>query len=263
MKLSKLYNELIRGDWADQKDTKGSQRNADAVLNYFGDDHDIRSITYQDVQAFTESLKKKGMSGSTINRKLAALSKMYTVAQRHDRRIARVEITRQKESKPRQRVLTDAEALALTSYPWANPTFRDFTVLLMDTGIRPSEITRGEWRVQGDELTLVDTKNGDDRTVLLTPEAQEAAQRLRKSNGRIHYSTYSLAFRTALKELGIKGDVVPYTMRHTALTRLGNATENVILIQKWAGHKNLQTTQRYIKVSRKGLEGLANVLRRS
>lgn len=259
MKLSKLYNELVNVEWRDNKDLKGSQRRADDVLNYFGDDTDIRSIDYKRVQDFIAAGKDEGVTGSTINRRLAVLSKMFTVAMRHDPRIRRPEITRQKEGKPRQRVLTDAEANAIINYDWKYPLHRALTVLFMDTGCRPSEIIRGKWTIDGDEITLFDTKNGDDRTLPLTAEAKAAALEIKAAGKRLPYTTYGHHFKLAVRALGLK-DVQPYTMRHSAITKLAEATDNVILIQKWAGHKDLATTQRYVKATRKGMEKLAAAL---
>ena len=263
MKLSRIYNELVNREWSGNKDLKGSKRRADDVLNHYGDDTDIRSIDYQKVMGFIEACKREGLTGSTINRRLAVLSKMFTVARRFDPKIMRPEITRQKEGKPRQRVLTTDEANALINGDWKFPLHRSLTVLLMDTGVRPSEIIRGKWKVEGDELTLFDTKNGEDRTLPLTPEAKAAALDIKAAGKRLPYTTYLQHYTKVRKAVGLGPDVTPYTMRHSAITKLAEATDNVILIQKWAGHKDIATTQRYVKATRKGLEKLAAVLRRN
>jgi integrase len=266
MKLKTILNEARRTDWQDAKSKHRLVAMADEVLDYFGDDTDIRTLDYRKVLDFTDHLKARDLTGSTINRYLSALSKLFTVARRFDPKVQRVEIPLQKEGKPRQRILTDGEREGLVNYPWSREERRDLTVLLMDTGIRPGEVVKGEWHVQGDELTLMDTKNGDDRTIILTPDAKGAALRLRKyfdKGGSITYSKYYDEFIKARDSLGMGEDVVIYTLRHTAITRLAEATENVLLIQKWAGHKNLQTTQRYVKATRKGMENLAQVLRRN
>lgn len=263
MQLKRLHNEVVRTDWATAKAKRSLTANSNEVLNFFGDDTDIRSIDYKRVMEFVAAQQGKGLSGSTINRKLSALSKLYTVARRHDKKIVRIEIPLQKEGKPRQRIFTNDEANALVDYAWSRPERRDLTVLLMDTGIRPGEIVHGKWTVTGDEITLFDTKNGDDRTLVLTPDAKAAAVRLQDhfaKGGHIIYSKYFEEFVKARKAAGLGDDAVPYVMRHTAITRLAEATDNVILIQKWAGHKNLQTTQRYVKATRKGMENLANML---
>lgn len=261
MKLKTILNDLRRGDWVDNKDLKGSVRNAELILDHFGDERDIRTITYADIQTFVRQEKAAGLTGSTINRRLAALSKMFTEATKHDPKIRRPVITRLKENKPRQRVLSADEAEALINWPWKRPEYRDLTILLVDTGIRPSEFVKGEWRLEGDTLTLLDTKNGDDRFIVLTPEAQAAAERLRGQGKRIPYTSYSNHFRAARDALKLT-DVVVYTIRHTALTNLAERVENPLLIQKWAGHKTLNTTQRYVKATKAGMGKLADALRR-
>lgn len=265
MKLSKLYNELVNVEWKENKDKEGSVRAADCVLNHFGDHTDIKTIDYGQVMDYISALKRKQYKGSTINRRLSALSKMFTLAKRHDPRIQRPEIPRQKESKPRQRVLKDEEVKALIDYPWTYLVHRELTVLLIDTGVRPGEIVKGEWTVDEEDstITLFDTKNGDDRTLPLTPQAKAAAINLKRAGKNLCYSTYWKHFHKAVTELGLKDQVMPYTIRHSALTKLAENTDNVLLIQKWAGHKNLQTTQRYVKATRKGMDKLAAVLQRS
>lgn len=266
MKLKRILQETIRTDWANDKNREKAIANSNVVLDHFGDDRDIRSITYADVLEFIDAQRATGVTGSTINRKLSCLSKFYTVAKRFDAKIMRLELPRQKEGKPRQRIYTDDECNALVNYPWSKPERRDLTVLFMDTGVRPGEITKGVWSVKGDEITLLDTKNGDDRTLVLTPEAKAAALRLRKfidSGAKLSYSSYYDEFKRARKRLGLGEDCVVYTMRHSVITKLAENTDNVLLIQKWAGHKDLATTQRYVKATRKGMENLANVLRRN
>src|SRR5947207_2857947 len=52
--------------------------------------------------------------------------------------------------------------------------------------------------------------------------------------------------RKALNESGVT-DFVPYTMRHTALTRFGEAADNnIFAVAQIAGHASLSTTKRYV-----------------
>jgi integrase len=52
--------------------------------------------------------------------------------------------------------------------------------------------------------------------------------------------------RKALDKSGI-ADFVPYTLRHTALTRFGEAAgHNVFAVAQIAGHSSLATTKRYV-----------------
>jgi integrase len=52
--------------------------------------------------------------------------------------------------------------------------------------------------------------------------------------------------KKALEDSGI-APFVPYTMRHTALTRFGEAAENnIFAVAQIAGHASLTTTKRYV-----------------
>jgi len=52
--------------------------------------------------------------------------------------------------------------------------------------------------------------------------------------------------RKALDDSGV-ADFVPYTMRHTALTRFGEAADNnIFAVAQIAGHSSLTTTKRYV-----------------
>ncbi len=52
---------------------------------------------------------------------------------------------------------------------------------------------------------------------------------------------------------------VPYVLRHTALTRLGKATNgDVFALVKIAGHSSITITQRYVHTQTDTIEGIFN-----
>ncbi len=52
--------------------------------------------------------------------------------------------------------------------------------------------------------------------------------------------------RKALRLSGIRDPFVLYSLRHTLLTRLGEAGADPFVIQKIAGHSNILISQRYV-----------------
>ena len=52
--------------------------------------------------------------------------------------------------------------------------------------------------------------------------------------------------RKALKDSGVKAFVL-YSLRHTMLTRLGEAGADAFAIQKIAGHSSIVVSQRYVQ----------------
>jgi len=62
-------------------------------------------------------------------------------------------------------------------------------------------------------------------------------------------------FRLAVKLAGLDvNTVVRHTLRHTAITHMVEANINVPMVKKLAGHKNLETTLKYIHQSEPALD---------
>jgi integrase len=61
----------------------------------------------------------------------------------------------------------------------------------------------------------------------------------------------------ARKELGLENDpwFVFHACRHTCATRLVEKNVNVFVIQRFMGHKRIETTKRYAHVSDEQLQG--------
>lgn len=60
--------------------------------------------------------------------------------------------------------------------------------------------------------------------------------------------------------LGVDKKITPHKMRSTCATRLYEATGDIYMVQQQLGHKNIQNTQRYAKVSESKMRDAANIL---
>lgn len=244
--------------WRGTKAEAGSIQRGRDVVKFFGDDMPMSSINFSRVDAFIKSLEEQGFTGATINRKLAALSTAFKMAHRIDPTIPRPELPKQKEGRPRQRVLTEDEASKMLAWEgWTAPE-KAITTFLLKTGARFGECF-GEIKLEDRYCTFIDTKNGTDRTIKLTQDAFEAYPVFRKGMKAKDYFAYYRAFERMKKAVGFDDDVVPYTLRHTCLTKLAEKADG-LLIQKWAGHKSIATTQRYVKATKRGMDALAELL---
>ena len=64
--------------------------------------------------------------------------------------------------------------------------------------------------------------------------------------GHLEVQTAKRQHATALEDSGV-APFVPYTLRHTALTRLGKAARgDVFALAKIAGHSSITITQKYV-----------------
>lgn len=72
------------------------------------------------------------------------------------------------------------------------------------------------------------------------------------------YSQTSI--RKVVNKIKTSKRVYPHLLRHTALTNLVDNGHNILKIQRFAGHSNPKSTQRYYHLSQKALEGMSLTL---
>lgn len=154
--------------------------------------------------------------------------------------------------------------------------FRDYTfiILIVDTGIRPSECVR----LKEDYIDLKNlyinlpseiTKTSSPRSVPISLQVAECIQKLLIANKRNFDNSNlfltesgedstTITFQRRLKHysdrLGIK--ITPYQLRHYFGTEyLKNQGGNLIYLQKLMGHSDISMTKRYVQVDK---EAMAN-----
>jgi len=256
--LQEVQDRVTREEWSKCKAGRQLSYNGQVVVSLLGPARQLRSVTYADIEGLVKTLLDRGESNGTVNRKLAALSKLFTYAKKHDQSINKPSFPRLREAPPRQRTLSDAEFAKLKAWDGWREVDLNVLTFLWYTGARISEPLReGCMRVNdAGHCTFTDTKNGDDRTIPLHPEALSAYQRGLDTNPW----TFRHRFREAVTELKLGDDVVVHTLRHSCASRLARKQMNAFLIQKWMGHKSTVTTQRYVKAAPTDLNALMDAL---
>jgi integrase len=78
------------------------------------------------------------------------------------------------------------------------------------------------------------------------PRESEWVFPARTKSGHIDASTYKKAHAKATRNLPA---LVPYSLRHTCITRWAKAGASVPTLKYLAGHKNIATTMRYIHLA--------------
>ncbi len=214
------------------------------------------------------SLRGKGNSNATINRKLAALRKLLRKAHAMGDVHGLPEFRRQKERAGRIRFLDRAEEDALFARIRArSEPLHDLSVFLVDTGARLSEAFRVRWPDLSDgNVTFWMTKSGYSRTVPLTGRAAKAAERRRGgTKGPFAGMTgplYRAVWNEARAGMGLAddGDFVPHVLRHTCATRLVRGGIDIRRVQMWLGHRTLAMTMRYAHLATADLTNCVAVL---
>ncbi len=156
---------------------------------------------------------------------------------------------------------------------WVNPL-----KFIVHTGLRKGEWINLKWEhvtLEGDNPNIVivssgswKTKTGESRVIPLNKNAIEIIKKQKGRNkeyvftskygSKIHPDKPYHCLKTALKNLGLKGDV--HKLRHTFASNLVMKGRSLYEVQKLLGHKDLQTTMIYAHLSPDYLKESVKVL---
>jgi integrase len=224
------------------------------------------NITTQDVRVYIEKRQRAGLANGTINRELAALSRMFQLAV-HARllssdRVPNIDLLR--EAPPRAGFFERAQFQALL--PHLRPEVRPVAQFGYELGWRLREIITLEWRqvdlVNGAvRLDPGSTKNGDGRVAYCSPEllavlrAQETATRemehakgigipwvFNRRGKRI--LRFLASWQTACKNAGVPG-MLFHDLRRTAVRNMVRAGIPERVAMQISGHRTKSVFERY------------------
>lgn len=264
--MQALRDYVHKRHWAGQKAEEKTLINADAVVKLLGPNRDPRMVDTFAIDGLIVKLRDKGNSNATINRKLAALSRMLNVAQSIGAIDRAPRIERFKETERRRFRFTDkiwAEATGIMKY-LGDEDMADFITVSLDTGLRVGESLRILWREAAPAITVFETKSGKNRVIPQTERVKAVLgsrmARLDPLPERVFHglTPRHIAWRwSQLREsLGLRDEpsFVPHILRHEFCSRLADAGVNASSIQRLAGHSTLTMTQRYINMAPAALE---------
>lgn len=240
-----------------------------------------RDLTEDDVLGFLEHLKKAGMSGNSIRRKLSAVKTFckFAVRDGYASKNCTANIEGKGHSSRLPGVMTVEEVFSLLDQPdISSPAgARDKAMLetLYASGLRVSELIN---------LRLMDVnhivgfvrcmgKGSKERIVPLGKIAVKCIEHYLNA-GRMEYARSGsseylfltsrgrkmsrVGFWKIIKKYaaraGIKKNITPHTLRHSFATHLLQGGADLRSIQEMLGHADIATTQIYTHVSREELK---------
>lgn len=214
------------------------------------------------------SLRARGNSNATINRKMAALSKLLKKAHRMGEVDGLPEFSRLKERAGRIRFLEyDEEDQLFAAIRARSDDYYRLSVFLVDTGARLGEAIGVRWNdIHAGRVTFWITKSGRSRTLPLTKRAQQVLRGSKPSRSgpffHIGQPKYRATWHEAKAECGLGDDVdiVPHILRHTCASRLVRGGIDLRRVQTWLGHQTLQMTMRYAHLATHDLDACLPVL---
>ncbi|CAB4139646.1 hypothetical protein UFOVP347_52, partial [uncultured Caudovirales phage] len=136
--LQALLDRTAARYWKDAKAGPVLEANGQAVVDLLGRHLRPDQVTTGRVDALVEALRRKGNSNGTINRKLAALSRMMTFAVDRGYIARKPKLERLREAEGRLRWISDAEEAALLAYLLhiGDEDMHDYCMVALDTGMR-------------------------------------------------------------------------------------------------------------------------------
>ncbi|OYR11104.1 tyrosine-type recombinase/integrase [Brucella grignonensis] len=214
------------------------------------------------------SLRERGNSNATINRKMAALSKLLRKAHKMGDVYSLPEFVRQKERAGRIRFLEydEEKRLFAAVRSRCEDSYR-LSIFLVDSGCRLGEAIGLTWNdIQEHRVTFWLTKSNRSRTVPLTKRARKsteiAHERLKGPFSMLNQVRFRQIWNDAKIEVGLGTDdqVVPHILRHTCASRLVRGGIDIRRVQMWLGHQTLQMTMRYAHLATHDLDSCVKVL---
>jgi len=272
--LGDILSQTYARYWANSRSAKTCEKNMAQVEAHFGADHAIDRIDVEAIDGFIDACIAKGNSNGTINRKLAVLSKALRFA--FDRKLLThlPKIERKEELGGRFRWLTEQEERALLQLltQWGKTDHVEVITVLIDTGMRPSEVYRMAPRdvdLKAGTISIWVTKTNKPRTVYMTKRVKEIIERrvgavTALGDALFPYDnvwmrhTWDRA-KTHLK-LAHDPHFVPYICRHTCASRLVQRGVPINVVKEWLGHTTVQMTMRYAFLAPTNLQQAAQAL---
>lgn len=247
---------------------------------HFGRKTPLGDVTTNGLDKWCALMEKRGRSAATINRGLAAVSRIMTTAQQRDGFGPKPYFPRRRERAGRTRFLTEIEETNLLGLlehcgAWAE---HDMIVVLVDTGIRMGElfrITAHDVDFSTGLISLWTTKNGQPRSVPMTDRVRAVlssrisrqSRKARPGQRRVSLwpisrDTFSNTWTQARTQLGLDGDkqFVPHALRHTCASRLVQRGVSLAVVQQWMGHRSITSTMRYAHLTPQNLVEAMEVL---
>lgn len=261
MTLEQAFDRTWREHWSTKKDQTVKCYTIEQIQRDLGSDTKLSDLTANRLANYQAWLLEQGNSPKTVNRKLSTITAALNRAVMWGVLPFVPRVERFKETGSRIRIVTIEEEHRLLQACADHELYdlRRLVIFLLDTGARLGEALRLEYRdVADDQVTLWQTKGGNPRTIPMTPRVRALLSSGGSSSGPVFGISKDQVRRQwnrIRKALGLGDDkeFVPHCLRHTAATRLLEATNNIKLVKEYLGHSSVKVTEIYTHLNPEAL----------
>jgi integrase len=258
--FSKEYLTYVR-DVTKKRSWKRDELCLRHLINFYGN-RLLSTIKPQDIDEYKAARLNK-VAPATVNRELEVLRYLFNLADRWDKFFGKNPVSRAgllPLNNQKERILNVEEEKRLISA--CEPYLRNIIITALYTGMRKGEIISLKWDNVDFERNIITIalENNKSKRIKRIPISSFMRKMLLElklksldndfvflsSTGTPYTRQDSLnrAFKLALKKAEIEG-LRFHDFRHTAGTRMNEATGNIVAVSKILGHSSLQTTMRY------------------
>ncbi len=240
-----------------------------ALLKYFSG-QSLTEIKPQEIERY-KAERQKTVTNATINRELAFLSHLYTMAKKWDKidKDPTKKVQKLKEPPGRTRFLTEDELLRLLNE--CPDHIVPIIITAVNSGIRKSNLLNLKWNqidLNNSQIKIISSKNNESRIIPMNNTLVDLFKNLEhrneedyvfaRKNGR-RIKNIIEGFKAALNRAEIL-DFRFHDLRHTFGSHLAMSGANIKTIQKLMGHKDISMTLRYAHLSQDHLKKAVNEL---
>jgi integrase len=264
--MEQTYDRHYRGTKWGAKTWQTMRR----VMADIGEDRPLSRINSETLATYASKMRMHNKSASTINNRLAVLSKVLQFACDCGAidRVPRIKRESIEDARPRALSLEEEVRVLDTLRDFGKEEAAQVVAVLIDTGMRQSElftlspcdvdledgtITLPPARYGAGKILYQGTSKAEIRTIHMTQRVRKIIEsRLKPSApdgflfpGDIYWLRH--AWDRARASMGLMDDpnFVPYICRHTCAFRQFQKGIPIRVIQRWMGHKTIKITKRY------------------
>ena len=237
----KAHPILWKGSWA--KTVWANLEEADEIMGR----PKLVDVSTAMIEDYKQVLSQV-LAPATVNRKMNGLHKLFKWAYQREYITKMPVFPWNKEDNTRVRWLKAEEEQQLFNLLPARTAA--FCEVLMHTGLRRSELLNLKPEdIDGQYARIWKTKTGKPRSVPLNDRAMELCKQWVPFD--IPRMTLHTHWLRAKKAMGLEQDkdFVLHMLRHTAATRMLDATGNIAVVSKLLGHAKITTTSRYAHIA--------------
>ncbi len=262
--LSQAIDHCLKTQWNNSRSVSGIMTAINHLIEYFGENYKLNNINTGGASGFANHLLKSGMKPASINQYLVRLSTICYRAYEDGFINKPLKIRRLKVKSCNKSQLDEGMFNELVEY-FNNKKkyiYADLLCVLYYTGMRISEVLNMKDKnidFETGTITIWENKTDNPRTIPILKEIQPILTKRVETKlfNNITYQSFLRFFNIAKIALNISSDITPHSFRHCFLSNLAKKNANASLIQAWAGHKSIVTSQRYIHLSGADLKKFA------